>query len=109
MQLGAAVDSLPSDSPVKPRLDRILQLMDQGIEEGRNTIQGLRSSDFRGVDLALAFSQLRQEIGAQREIDFSVFVVGRQQPLLASVARDVYRIGKEALVNAFRHSRAKRV
>jgi len=33
------------DSLVKPRLDRIPQLMNQGIAEGRNKIQGLRSSD----------------------------------------------------------------
>jgi signal transduction histidine kinase len=30
MQPGAAADSLPSDSPVKPRLDRILQVMHEG-------------------------------------------------------------------------------
>jgi len=30
MQLGVAADSLASDSPVKPRLDRILQIMDEG-------------------------------------------------------------------------------
>ena len=39
MQLGVAEDSLPSDSPVKPRLDRILQVMDEGTKQGLNTIQ----------------------------------------------------------------------
>jgi signal transduction histidine kinase len=62
MQLGVAVDSLPSDSPVKPRLDRILQLMDQGIKEGRNTIQGLRSPDSRAVDLVLAFPRFSKNL-----------------------------------------------
>lgn len=109
MLLAAAVDSLPSDSPIKPRLDRILQLMDQGIKEGRDTIQGLRSSDCHGADLVLAFSQVRQEIDVQSEIHSSVVVVGQQQPLRSRIASEVYRIGKEALVNAFRHSRATRV
>ena len=109
MLLGAAVDSLPSDSPIKTRLDRILRLMDQGIKEGRDTIQGLRSSDCHGADLVLAFSQVRQEIDVQSEIHSSVVVVGRQQPLRSRIASEVYRIGREALVNAFRHSRAKRV
>ena len=109
MQLGVAVDSLPSDSPVKPRLDHILQLVDQGIKEGRNTIQGLRSSECRGVDLELAFSQVQQEIGVQPEIDFRVIVIGRKQPLRSRIASEAYRIGREALVNAFRHSGAKRV
>jgi DNA-binding NtrC family response regulator len=39
MQLGVAADSLPSDSPVKPRLDRILQVMDEGTKQGLNTIK----------------------------------------------------------------------
>jgi len=109
MQLGVAVESLPSDSPVKPRLDRILQLMNQGIKEGRNTIQGLRSSDSRVVDLVSALSHVQQEISVQPEVDFCVDVVGRQLPILPSITPDIYRIGREALVNAFRHSRAKRV
>ena len=108
MQLGVTVDSLPSDSPVKPRLDRILQLMSQGINEGRNTIQGLRSPDSDAVNLMLAFSQVQQEIGVRPEIDFRVIVIGREQPLRSRIAGEVYRIGREALVNAFRHSGAKR-
>ena len=44
MQLGAAADSLPSGSPVKPRLDRILQVMDEGTKQGLNTIQSWLSS-----------------------------------------------------------------
>jgi len=109
MQLGVAVERLPSDSPVKPQLDRILQLMNQGIEEGRNAIQGLRSSNSRGVDLVRAFSRLEQEIDARPEVDFRVTVIGREQPLRSRVANEVYRIGREALINAFRHSGGKRV
>jgi hypothetical protein len=39
MQLGLAADSLPSDSPVKPRLDRILQIMDEGTKVGLKRVQ----------------------------------------------------------------------
>ena len=42
MQLGVAVDAVPEESPVKPRLDRVLQIISRGIEEGRTTIGGLR-------------------------------------------------------------------
>src|SRR5215471_14268502 len=109
MQLGVALDTLPSNSPVKARLDRVLQLMDQGIKEGQNTIQGLRSSDSRGVDLVRAFSKLQQEIDVQPEANFRVTVIGREQPLRSRIANEVYRIGREALVNALRHSGAKRI
>jgi len=109
LQLGAAMKSLPSDSPVKPRLDPILQLMEQGIDEGRSAIQGLRSSDSRTLDLVLALSGVQQELSVEPDVDFRVSVAGRQQALRPPIKDEVYRIGREALVNAFRHSGAKRV
>ena len=108
MQLGVALQGVPPDSPFKPRLDRILQLVDQGIEEGRNTLQGLHS-DARTLDLVLALSRVQQELEFQPDIDFRVVVTGRQQPLRPPLQHEIYRIGREALVNAFRHSQAKRV
>ena len=109
MRLGAAMNSLPPDSPVKPKLDPILQLMEQGIDEGRSAIQGLRSSDLRTLDLVLALSGVQQELSVEPDVDFRVSVAGRQQPLRPPIKDEVYRIGREALVNAFRHSGAKRV
>lgn len=43
MQLHVANERLPADSPAKPMLDRVLELMTRVIEEGRNTVRGLRS------------------------------------------------------------------
>jgi len=83
--------------------------MNQGIEEGRNTIQGLRSSESLTLDLVLALSRVQQEVPVQPDTDFRVIVSGRQQPLQASIRHEFCRIGREALVNAFCHSRAKRV
>jgi PAS domain S-box-containing protein len=109
MQLDAAMKNLPSGSPVKPKLEQVLELMEQGIEEGRATIQGLRSSDSRPWDLVLALSGVQQELGVPSDIDFRVSVEGREQPLRPDIRQEIYRIGKEALVNAFCHSGAKRV
>jgi len=109
MQLGVAVDAVPEESPVKPRLDRVLQIMNRGIEEGRSTIQGLRSSDSSTRDLVIALSGIEQELSCRPDIDFRVSVAGRQQPLNPLIQQEIYRIGREALLNAFCHSRAKRV
>jgi signal transduction histidine kinase len=43
MQLAVTADSLPSDLTVKLRLNRILQVMDEGIKEVLNTIRSLLS------------------------------------------------------------------
>ena len=109
MQLGAAVDAVPEESPMKPRLDRVLQVMSRGIEEGRSTIQGLRSSDSATRDLVIAFSGIEQELSCRPGIDFRVNVVGRRRPLNTPIQQEIYRIGREALLNAFCHSGAKRI
>jgi PAS domain S-box-containing protein len=109
MQFGAAMNRLPADSPVKAKLDPILQLMEQGVEEGRNAIQGLRSSDSRTSDLVKALSEVQQEVVVPPGVDFRVRVAGRQHPLRSAIQQEIYRIGREALVNAFCHSAAKRV
>ena len=109
LQLGAALHGVAADSSVKPRLDRILQLMKQGIEEGRNAIQGLRSSDSDSIDLVQALSHIQEELEVQPDTDFRVLVAGRQKQLPTEVQTEIYRIGREALANAFSHSGAKRV
>jgi signal transduction histidine kinase len=109
MQLSLATGAVPAESPVKPRLDRVLQIMSRGIEEGRSTIRGLRSSDSAARDLVIALSGVEQELSCRPNIEFSVNVAGGQQPLNPHIQQEIYRIGREALLNAFCHSGAKRV
>lgn len=105
MQLHVVADRLPEDSPAKASLGRALELMGQVIEEGRNTVQGLRSShNGSSPDLAQAFSRIEQELAVPERIDYRVIVEGHPRPLHPIIRDEVYRIGREALVNAFRHS-----
>jgi len=109
MQLHVAVDQLPEDSPQRPALKRVLQLMAQVVDEGRNTLRGLRSSLESVPDLTGSFLRIPQELGAHEGIDFRVVVEGQCTPLRSLVRDDVYSIGREALVNAFRHSGASTI
>lgn len=106
MQLHVAVDSLPADSSAKPLLGRVLELMGQVVEEGRNAVRGLRSAQSGALDLEQAFSRVQQELGIKQEVDLRILVDGHARPLHPVLRDEVYRIGREALVNAFRHSRA---
>jgi len=109
LKLWAAMAGLPSDSPLKPKIDPILDLMEHGIAEGRTAIQGLRSSDSGTTDLVAALSGVRREFVVPPDMAFRLSVVGSQKPIQVPIGQELYRIGKEALVNAFRHSRARRV
>lgn len=107
MQLHVAVDSLPADSPARAQLGRVAGLMGQVIEEGRSAVQSLRSSNNGSpLDLPEAFSRIEQEFATQQQIAYRVIVEGHPRSLHPIIRDEVYRIGREALVNAFRHSGA---
>lgn len=109
MQLHAAAERLPDDSPARAPLDRVLELMRSVIDEGRNAVRGLRSSHRASDDLEHAFSGIEQELAGPGQAGFRVTVEGRPRPLHPLIRDEVYRIGREAVVNAFRHSGAKRI
>jgi len=113
MQVHVAADRLPPDSSVKPILTRALQLMSQVIEEGRNAVRGLRSSHSVSLDLEQAFGEVQHEFTAENkngtQVGFSVVSEGQPRPLHPLLRDEVYRIGREALINAFRHARAHQI
>jgi signal transduction histidine kinase/ligand-binding sensor domain-containing protein len=113
MQVHVAADSLPDNSSAKPALIRALELMRQVVDEGRNAVRGLRSSQSASLDLEHAFSRIQKELAtgpqAGEHADFRVVVEGEHRPLHPVLRDEVYRIGREALVNAFRHAHAKKI
>lgn len=109
MQLHVAADRLPPDSPAKSSLKKVQDLMTRVIDEGRNAVRGLRSTGGDADDLPRAFSGMSDEFSAGNDIEYRVVVEGRDRPLQPLIRDEVYRIGREAVVNAFRHSDASRV
>ena len=112
MQVHVAAEGLPADSRQKPILSRALELMRQVIEEGRNSVRGLRSSLNASLELEQAFARIQQEFppresGSQPE--FRVIVDGERKKLHPLMRDEMYRICREAVINAFRHARAKKI
>jgi len=108
MQLQVAADQLPDNSPARATMNRVLEVMGPVIEEGRNTIRGLRSSIENASDLTSSLSRIPEELG-KPGVDFRVLVEGVALPLRPTIRDDVYRIGREALLNAVRHSQASKI
>jgi ligand-binding sensor domain-containing protein len=106
LQLDVAEDQLPEDSPTKPLLKRVLQLMGTVTEEGRNALRGLRTTESGNQSLETAFSRLRQEFPLDSKTDYRVIVDSVTRPLRPLIRDEVYRIGREALLNAFMHAHA---
>jgi signal transduction histidine kinase/sugar lactone lactonase YvrE len=109
MQLHVAADSLPAESPSKAAVGRVQELMARVIDEGRHAVRGLRSTAANAYDLERAFAGIPAELPAGGNPEYHVIVQGRPRPLAPLIRDDVYRIGREAVVNAFRHAAAGRV
>lgn len=109
MQLHVTADRLPDDSAIKQPLDRVLQLMSKVIDEGRNAVRGLRSTAGAGDDLVQAFSRIQHELALEDAFEFRILVEGQPIALHPVLRDEIYRIGREALVNAFRHSKATQI
>jgi ligand-binding sensor domain-containing protein/signal transduction histidine kinase len=108
-QLDVAEDQLPEDSPTKPILKRVLQLMGTVTEEGRNALRGLRTTESDNQSLETAFSRMRQEFPLNGKTDYRVIVDSVTRPIRPLIRDEVYRIGREALLNAFMHAHANRI
>lgn len=109
MQLHVANEHLPDDSPAKPHVGRVMELMGQVIEEGRDAVRGLRSGYGNSDDLGTAFTQIGKEFAIDEKTDYSVIIDGSPQQLHPFIRDEAYRIGREALANAFRHSQASKI
>jgi signal transduction histidine kinase len=94
-------------------LEGIIEQARAAIAEGRDAVQGLRSSSVVSSDLAWAISTFGEGLAADHpnanSPHFRAHVEGRPRDLAPVLQDEVYRIAGEALRNAFRHARAKRI
>ena len=109
MQLDVVEDQTPEDSPSKPLLKRILQLMGQVTEEGRSALRGLRAPESTILSLESSLSRIREEFPTGQMAEFQVITQGSPRPLSPMIRDEVYRIGREAVVNAFLHAKANKI
>jgi signal transduction histidine kinase/ligand-binding sensor domain-containing protein len=94
-------------------LERAIDQARAAITEGRDAVEGLRSSTALTNDLARAVATFVEGLAANHNgancPEFLVRVEGKSRDLPALVRDEVYRIACEALRNAFRHAQAKRI
>jgi len=90
-------------------LDQALGLGAQAIAEGREAIQGMRSSTTITNDLARAIQAVGDELKSEGSAEFRVLIEGSSRDLHPILRDEVYGIAREAIRNAFRHAEAKAI
>jgi signal transduction histidine kinase len=87
-------------------LSRALPGMGRVVDEGRGSRQELRSYPIESMSLEHALFRLRDEFAPGGGMPFRIFVTGKPKALKPAIQEQICLIGREALVNALRHSEA---
>jgi signal transduction histidine kinase len=93
----------------KAELEQTLDRADQVVTESRKAVHDLRLSTVVSNDLARAVRALGDELSSDDSATFDLVVEGQTQELHPIVRDEFYRIAREALRNAFTHSRAHHI
>jgi signal transduction histidine kinase len=109
LQLEVADRQIPGDSTAKPLVQRISQMLRLLMDESRHTVRGLRLRHSEEESLERALTQISNDLAAPRKVKYQVVVEGTPRSLRPLVRDEIYRIGGEALANAFRHAGASAV
>jgi signal transduction histidine kinase len=112
-RLQAARDLLPArPAEAIQALEIALDRGDRVIAEGRNTVEDLRTSGIVNNDIVQALTALGEELSPAKSSHTSplrVAVEGKRRDLDPLLRDEIYRIAREALRNAFRHSQARTI
>jgi signal transduction histidine kinase len=90
-------------------LDGAITAAEQAIAEGRDAIQGLRSSTEITNELAEAVTSLAGELASENSAKFRMVMRGAARDLHPILRDEIYGIVREAVRNAFRHAEAHNI
>jgi signal transduction histidine kinase len=107
LKFQAVMARMPEDAPSRSLLEQALERADDVIAEGRDRVYELRSTDAQ--DLPQALAAIASELTPTVPTEFRVMVEGDPRTLHPVVREEAYRIGAEALRNAFRHAAARHI
>lgn len=110
MQLELLQDRLePSPNGIGQQVEALRALVRRSLDEARESIWNMRSQVLDTHDLPEALAGLARQLSEGTETDVRVSVSGPARRLAAVTENNLLRVGQEALVNAMKHARARRV
>ncbi len=114
LRFHSALTLLPArPDEARQRLERALEQAEAAITEGRDAVQGLRTSATTVNDLANGIAALGVELTSELTVietpAIDVQIDGESRNLNPLVRDEAFRIAGEALRNAIRHAHAKHI
>lgn len=90
-------------------LDAAQQLVRDSLEEARNSIWNMRSQVLETGDLPSALDGILKQMADGAEFQATLEVTGRPRRFAPVIENNLLRVGQEAITNAARHARAKKL
>ena len=109
LRFNTGTAQLPREEPARAIFEEALKESDRVMLEGRELILDLRTGSAGAGSLSSALAETGSELRNARDLAFQVIVHGEQRALHPVVFEEIYRICREALANAFRHSQGTSV
>jgi signal transduction histidine kinase/ligand-binding sensor domain-containing protein len=104
-----AMMMIPEHLPARQRMDIALDRADEVMAEGRDRVVNLHASFEKSGDLSQSLARVGDEISSGSEVTVCVTVEGRVQKLDPVALDEIYCIGREAMLNAFRHAKGRTI
>jgi signal transduction histidine kinase len=104
-----ALERADEPAHVRRSLERLSEWLGRAVIEGRTALNSLRASTTEVNDLADSFRRSADNPTKPAGMAVNVTVIGASRDLHPIVRDEIYRIGYEAMCNAYAHSNASRL
>jgi signal transduction histidine kinase len=110
LRFQSVANRIPPQEPTRQMMESALERADQVLTDGRNRVRDLRSSKADAGNLVEALKEAGREMAEETSnVTLQVVVQGTARELHPMVRDEAYWIGREAILNAFRHGQARSV
>jgi signal transduction histidine kinase/ligand-binding sensor domain-containing protein len=109
LRFHVAAQELPEGNRTRESMERALETADRILVEGRYRVTRLRTDHLTYTDLIDAFEAVAADLNHEQRVRFVLKIEGRVEAVTPAVLHELYSIGREAISNAFRHSRASEI
>ncbi len=106
LRLHASSRKLAVDDPVRQELESAMRMAERVGADGRERVRGLRGDVDHARDLGAALMAVLEDAHGLDTPAVRLVVEGTPRPMQRSAAEEAYMIGREAMLNAFRHANA---
>jgi len=109
LRLHTASRKLPPSDAARQAIDEVLNDSDRVMSEGREMFLDIPTNEFEEREFAEVIAAYCAEFASAHPVEYRVEVDGQPRSLDPLVTAELGKIAREAIYNAFRHSKAKAI